>query len=77
MGDNRECGWWRVFADSVCGCSGVWVKAEFIVQCDSEVFEAVDLLDCLIVDGNGVQESAVRVGVRIATSFVLLMFRCR
>lgn len=55
----------------------MWVKAEFIVQCDSEVFEAVDLLDCLIVDGNGVQESAVRVGVRIATSFVLLMFRCR
>lgn len=35
--------------------SGAWIKTEFVVQCESKVFETVNILDCVAVDGNGVE----------------------
>ncbi len=42
---------------------------EFIVQCDSKLFEPVNLLDCLTIDGNGIHGSVVCFGVPLCYSF--------
>ena len=57
--------------------SDVLIKDEFIVSSESKMFEVVELLYCLVVDGGGVQSSAGVFDVLMVSSFVQSAFSWR